>query len=785
MKIRTAFLLVILILCLGKGGWAEIAYPWKNVYIGAMDASGWAGLAMAPHPDAGFAFKVRVNRGSEAAEGIDFGYLVSEVGPHSPDGRYARIRFDLSLPFGQGDDTPVLKKPSSKSTTMTLEWSRQNEDTVIGRIIAPKDVQLQLIHYFPWNSRGRYRLREDGQLEGEGLALQKYHYLFWAGRPGDPEGRGEEGSEVVLSYPMNKNSTIYFVAGVGEDPEVLSNRIYRYKNEKTIQSFLAEEAQIYDQNRVRAFGAHRGLAAAVTNNLFWGTLYQPGKHRFYTPSGRNHILETGMTESFPWITFSGDSFFNALVLSLESPKHAKDMLSAALETQFPNGNIPQWRAGAEGSPDRSQPPIGAYVVLKLFQKTGDEELLRFAYPYLTRWHAFWTATKSNGLIRRDGNGDGLLEWGSDSELVSENDPFSNASTGLDRARLESGMPDLPNWEDAGFDRLTGTMTMNCLDLNCLFALDAYCLAQMASVLQNPRENSEYLEEYDNLKRLINDNLWDSQRGFYVDRHWDGRVSRKVTVTSFYPLLARIPDAERARQLRAHLLDRTEFWGDYVMPTVSRASEIYQEQQAWRGAVWPSANYLIYQGLKAFGMDVEAQEFAKKSADLFQLAWKNFQICPQNYDSRTGEATGARYHSWGPLMALIALEELIDITPWEGFRFGVLQPDSKGEVRRVAIQGRHYDVRVSSGEIRLMEEGREIVKSKGSMVVRRFLYNEQLVSFDVMTLAKRKIRIRFLTKGKYQYFLDDQVKEIFTGDVVDIEVPEGGHEVLIMLVEKAR
>jgi hypothetical protein len=55
----------------------------------------------------------------------------------------------------------------------------------------------------------------------------------------------------------------------------------------------------------------------------------------------------------------------------------------------------------------------------------------------------------------------------------------------------------------------------------------------------------------------------------------------------------------------------------------------------------------------------------------------------------------------------------------------------------------------------------------------------------MTLAKRKIRIRFLNKGKYTYHLDDQLKEIFNGDSVDIEVPEGEHEVLIMLVEKAR
>ena len=85
---------------------------------------------------------------------------------------------------------------------------------------------------------------------------------------------------------------------------------------------------------------------------------------------------------------------------------------------------------------------------------------------------------------------------------------------------------------------------------------------------------------------------------------------------------------------------------------------------------------------------------EKARRLFMRSWTNFQLCPENFHPLTGEAGGQRYQSWGPLFALIAVEEYLDFTPWEGFRFGMIKPERKGKLSRVAIQGRHYDVKVS-------------------------------------------------------------------------------------------
>jgi hypothetical protein len=325
--------------------------------------------------------------------------------------------------------------------------------------------------------------------------------------------------------------------------------------------------------------------------------------------------------------------------------------------------------------------------------------------------------------------------------------------------------------------------MNCLDLNCLYTLDAWCLAKIANILNQRADYRKYLDEYNQMKELINRTMWDEREGFYFDRYWDGKFSTRKAASNFYPLLARIPDQKRALRMLRHLFNPEEFWGDYVVPTISRDDPSFKDQQYWRGTIWPQINYLIYQGLKAYHFDVPASELAKKSYDLFMRSWDNYQLCPENFDSRTGEAGSRRYQSWGPLFALICLEEYLDFTPWEGFRFGMMVPEEKGKLSRISIQGRHYEVEVSPDKIKLKEEGKEIVKTNGGVVFRRFLYSENEISFEINSLNEREIKINFLEKGKYQLLIDDKPKRVFGGKSVKVKIPAGEHSVLVLLLER--
>ncbi len=760
----------------------EIYYPWKDVYIGSLDPKSWAALCFIPDKDCGFAFRIRAKRANETVDSADIFFLVSEVGPHSPDGQYAKLKMDLSLPFGREEETPTLIKPPRKSDTLTLEWSRQDEKTVIGKIEAPSYIELQIIHYFPWDFKGKFILLSDGQVKGENLAQKKYHYLFWKNREAvfvrdDPE-------ELSLSFNMDDERKVYFVAGVGEDARILRNHIYRYKNEKTIESILRDEEKRYIKKRVRVDGFCKGVAESVSNNIFWATLYQRGHHRFYSPPGRREVSSASGRPDNHWMISGWGAFLAALEASLESTRHAEEFIFSILETQYPNGNIPGWRSNSGGTPDHSQPPLGSFVILKIFEKSGNLEFLRRAYPFLKKWHGFWKAEKTNGQRRRDGNGDGLLEWGSDVEfLISDVLAGRTKLEGKLRAQKESGQFNLPNWDEAYFDEKTGTLTMNCIDLNSLYALDAWCLAQISNLLNEKEDYANYMAEYRIMKDLINRNLWDDREGFYFDRHWDGRFSRKKAASNFYPLLAQIPDEKRALQMIKHLLNEKEFWGEYVIPTVSRDDPAFRDQLSSRGGISPPVNYLVYQGLRACKFDSLATEFARKSAELFLRSWVNFQLCPEYFDSRTGEPRGGRHQSFGPLLALIAVEEYLDFNPWEGLRFGMIKAEKKGKLSRLSIQGRHYDLEISSGEMKLKEESREIMNAEGSIIIRHFLYSENEISFETKSLGPREIEIKLLSKGKYELRIDDKEKRVFKGKSVKFTIPEGEHTVLILLLER--
>ena len=771
---------------------AEVSYPWKDVYIGSLEGSGWCGLVLAPQKDAAFAFRFDVEKEKKIIDGRDLLYMVSEVGPNAPDGLYARVKFDLGLsvlPPDQKKETPILFKPSPKSDTLTFEWSRQDEHTVIGRLTSPEYVKIHLVQYPPWDFKSRYRVLPDGQVQGESQGLKAAYSVLWTHRRGEA-ATPSEGENLAFVFPQDDDNTIYFVAGVGEDPDTLKKHIYRYKNTKAIDSILDEEQDRYLKKRVKIRGLYEGIPESITNNAFWTVLYQPGYHRLYTPAGRKWIFNRPDGSPDLWQIFEWDSFLNALELAVESPRYAAEAVKAVLETQYPNGNIPNWRSHLGGTPDRSQPPIGAYVVLKLFQRSGDMDLLNSSYPYLKRWHSYWKEKKPGGQARRDGNGDGLLEWGSDRDLVPDIvPPWEVNASPEQRAKWESGQDDLPNWDDVFCGNDSGTLALNCLDLNCLYALDATCLAQMADIL-NKREDALALQdEYEKMKELVNSQLWNQREGFYFDRTWDGRFSTKKAASSFYPLLARIPDEQRARAMvNRHLLNPKEFWGDYVIPTISRDDPAFNDprnpaRQYWRGTIWPPTNYLVYQGLKAYGFDAVASEFAKKSSTLFMRAWTNFQLCPENFHPLTGEAAGERYQSWGPLFALIALEEYVDFNPWEGFRFGMIKPERRGTLSGVSIQGRNYEVKVSSGEILLREERKEIFSIDGGAVIRHFLYSENEIRFESKTIETQEVAISFLKKAKYQLLIDNQPRRIFRGRSVKFDVPPGDHAVLIQLLEE--
>ena len=675
--------------------------------------------------------QLAIEVGGTRVAGPDFLYLVHEVGPHDPDGRYARMAFDLELPLGMGQDTPIVDK-RGRDPNVVLEWARTRE-CVIVRVDARVPCTVVLEGYTPWDWRGSWSVR-DGALRGVAsdgsvsLAVRSERA---------PDVVTASGAGGVVRRVVHEGDTLLFRIDVGVGGgEAQMPAPHPFEG---LTGRLERAARRYDRERVETDGVWSGLAAAVTNNLHWMVCIQPETGRLYTPAGRRWIFPHFDGASQEWTIFEWDSFFNALELAVESPRLSRAAIDAVLATQYPNGCMPNWRGRYFGTPGRSQPPVGAFCLLRLYMRTRDRALLEDTFPHLQRWSDWWYSDE-RGSVRRDGNGNGLFEWGTDTELCDHSPaPWENEAEGRQLAAWESGQDDLPNWDASGWCDETGTARLDAVDLNSYLALDHECLAVMGDILGLEDVADRHRARRDALAERINGELWDDERGLYMDRHWDGRFSTRVASTNFLPLLAGVAPPERVRRMLDVLLDERRFWGDNVVPTISRDDPAFPDQQYWRGTIWPPTNYLLYHGLRRAERDHDASHLARRSVELFMASWRAHQLCGENYDSRTGAWGGRRYQSWGPLLALVGIEEFIDVTPWDGLRFGTLSPPGETTLKRVLAQGRTWSVSLSRAGLSVERDGRPLLQSDRPIVLRHVVERGGVLTASVTAEARCRIR----------------------------------------------
>ncbi len=295
---------------------------------------------------------------------------------------------------------------------------------------------------------------------------------------------------------------------------------------------------------------------------------------------------------------------------------------------------------------------------------------------------------------------------------------------------------------------TETLDLACVDLNSYLAMDMEALAYLNRETGRTERAAEFAEQWSALRDRMNETLWSPERGLYLDRKWDGAWSPRVAASNFLPLAAGIPEPDQARQMLQILTDSEWFWGEYVLPTISRNDPLFPEQQYWRGTIWPPMNYLVYQGLKRYAFDEVAGELATRSVALFLRSWREYQLCRENYDSRTGEGGGQRYQSWGPLFALIGLEEFLDVTPWAGLTVGSLTPPGETTLRRIRALGRSWTVAMGPEGLRVDADDRTLLASDAPVVLRNLEVGEGSISFQSSASSFVRVRVEHVPEPRH-------------------------------------
>jgi hypothetical protein len=93
------------------------------------------------------------------------------------------------------------------------------------------------------------------------------------------------------------------------------------------------------------------------------------------------------------------------------------------------------------------------------------------------------------------------------------------------------------------------------------------------------------------------------------------------------------------------------------------------------------------------------------------------------------------------MALLAIEELIDINPWHGLRFGNLEPVAPAGIRRYFVSGSPYDVTQSSDGLEVSRDAQLLFAADKPVEIRHVSFMGDQVRFEVRARTPVKIRVR--------------------------------------------
>lgn len=198
-----------------------------------------------------------------------------------------------------------------------------------------------------------------------------------------------------------------------------------------------------------------------------------------------------------------------------------------------------------------------------------------------------------------------------------------------KRRVKEVMPVLQKymeWIDATFKRENGlyaappeasTMfnsprgeTVYPIDFNAAMAINSLNMSSLGDILNDKELSFQYKRNYFSLKTRINNKMWDQETGFYHDLGEDEKRLPHKTIAGFWPLLAEIPNADKADRLIEHLSEPETFGTDHPFPTLSADHPDFRDTgEAFRGSVYPELNFMVIKGLEKYQKYALARECA--------------------------------------------------------------------------------------------------------------------------------------------------------------------------------
>ena len=467
-------------------------------------------------------------------------------------------------------------------------------------------------------------------------------------------GRVVNGSQEHCDADANIPATGPYLAAALNGPvgfkvsDRLENRVTLLAEIETVVA-ESKEAMLSQHDSKSALNwAHEAIESAVS----WDSVYDSIHDRVISPVSRLWSIRKGGYVLFCW-----DNFFAGYMAADGNKFLAYSNLIEILNERTENLFVPNMACGTgQKTEDRSQPPVGARMLLEVYEKYGDKWIVEMMFPALVRWNTWFVEHRMTA--------EGTFCWGSDpAEVKFGNEWELNGVNERYGAALESGLDNSPMYDDIPFNAETHMLELEDVGLTGLFIMDCGALIRLAEILGDT-ETALLMKERKELAEKGLERLWDEENGFYYNRRTDtGEFSRRISPTNFYAMFSdKISMEHMRRMIDEHYFNPEEFYGDWMLPSIARNDPAYFDQDYWRGRVWAPMNFLVYLAFEQQGLRRECADLSEKSRKIFLKEWDEKHHIHENYNSITGEGCDVpnsdKFYHWGALLAAIAIRENI-------------------------------------------------------------------------------------------------------------------------------
>lgn len=318
----------------------------------------------------------------------------------------------------------------------------------------------------------------------------------------------------------------------------------------------------------------------------------------------------------------------------------------------------------------SQPPIHGYVLERLVAKIGMNERLQVLIEKAMKLHQYYYESRDTlrcGLVNVTHNWETGLDnapWWDEAlgRISSEalKDVFidrrdqkvvdNSANTRPSDEEYKRYIWQLNALKQVNYGSVPDEYPYQMLDLtfNAIFLASGDSLIRMGQ--QMNLEVSTLEKQVALGKKSFSEKLWNNTEGYFSPMDVvDEKLISGWGAASFLPVFAQLMTEEQQKVVFAHL----ERVLDYpAVPSFDPEHALYHPMKYWRGPIWINMNYMIWQGLKAYGKTGLAKKLKDKVLALVEK-YGFMEYFPT--DPKANQAYGGENFSWTASLVLDMIE----------------------------------------------------------------------------------------------------------------------------------